>query len=632
MENRNKVAPLLDLDVPSLISVEYPLRVKDTNKAIDLIGGTEKLKKCFIEPDMKLELRLRPNDPFSHPIRSNVVKNSSNVLINFRLPKRVLAKCGGDVRKSIEYCENEGIRYTIKPVGVLRQNYKFRELADFQRINKDSNFSKTFDESIRNGNFEKIAEFSNELKSSMDALQKFEDGDLDIPPLVRYARTDVSHNYRYHGKLLLDEQGEWLNKSVKLYTIIVKFGAQVPTEHDPALAKERERVEKEIEEMREDGTPERMIHDSPSYILLECIKILKKLFDMKPVWIRRHIYWLLPKKYRPQLKFALPFVSFTYSKGPWRHSFVKFGYDPTKDPNSYKYQIEAFRSSSKVNHDVEIEKVIENDEDIYILPPTLYDYIDEFANPDSEINKLRIGKIPRQIFFDGKTACNSLSFQIGDILDDEVKKILENLKLEPVCNIETGWIDFTTLYRVKNVIKYKLRCIRDGTVISEDRVHELMNRTKAGSKGGEASEESEGGDDVDDDDYDNDDGDDDDPDSDPADDNGSEEIGDDENDNMIKQRDSNGGTRKDGLNNSASTNKSDKVIPNENGNSNGNDDRESLHGVKFRENMLKSCGDDLLDRLQRLNPKSVNLITEIDELVKQENVMGDLLQNPALKE
>lgn len=587
---KSRLAPLLDLDVPSLLSVELPLRVKNTEKAIAMIGGSEKLKKCFIEPDMKLELRLRGEDPLSHPIHSTVLKNSKNVLMKFRIPKRILNANNRDIRKSIEQCENEGIKYFVEPYGILKQNYKFRELADFQKITKESSFNKEFSDSIRIGDYEKIQGFAQKLQDQMEQVQTFGDGDLDLPPIIRYARSNVSHNYKYFGNLLIDEHGEWLNKAVKLYTIHIQWEDKIPTDHDPRLDGEYNKAVEDIQNMRSSNIPERIINESPSFHLIECLKIIKKLFELKPIWIRRHIHWLLPKQLRSQLRFALPFVSYTFAKGPWRHSFIKFGYDPRKHQESYIYQIEAFRGNSRVNQDGEIEKLIENEGNKYIIPPTLYKYIDEFSNEESDINKLKIGKIPRQLFFDGKNPCNSLAFQIGDIMDEDVKKILENTKFESVCSIETGWIDLVTLSKVKSVMKYKLMCIREGMSISEEKVHELMTRTvfKAEGEMGEDDEEENG-------DNDNEDGD--------------EIDHDDDND-------------------------EDAMAGTSDGEDRGGADKEAaaLAGAEAPTHGGDGQGQegdmDIFKRLEVLNPKSVAVIRDLENIIKQESLMGEHLVKP----
>lgn len=569
---------LLDLDVPSLISVEYPLNVKNVDCAVNMIGGgREKIGKCFIDSDMKLELRLR-EDPMAHPLRSQMVKGE-NVLLKVKLPKG-MAKDG--IREGIEKCVAEGRKWSVEPVGVLKQNYKFRELADFQKIDR-GDYTRKF-ASIRNGDYQGIKEFSEEISKRLDDIQGFTKGeDLDIAGLVRYARADISHNYKYFGNLLLDEQGHWLSKGVKLYSIQINWEDETPTTYNPKLDEERKKAEDDIKRMKESNVSEKIIKDSVSTHLLECIEILKKLFEMKPVWIRKQIRWLIPEKLRMQLRFALPFVSYTFKKGPWRHSNIRLGYDPRKDKEAYKSQIEAFRGTGNgKSQNVKIDEV-------FIIPPSLHAYIDEFSNPESEIRKMGIGKLPRQLFFDGKNVSDSLSFQIGDILDEDVKKVLEGIKIVD-CNIETGWIDFVTLDRVKSIIKYKLMCVKEGVGINEDKVRELMTRTREQGTKGE-DDDDEGDDDEDEivgvgkgveDDDDDDEGDDDDDEDD-------EEKLDREN---LKYRHQD---------------------------EDGDNEMIDLETTKDQESDETDL--DLLSRLKRFNPKGKDIIAELGDIIKQEQIM-----------
>lgn len=582
----------LDLDVPSMISIEYPLRVKNVDRAIDMIeGGKEKIGKCFIDQEMKLELKLR-NDPMSHPLRSQMVKGE-NVLVKIKLPKGY-AKNG--LREGIEKCNLEGKRWSVEPVGVLKQNYKFRELADFQKIDRGE-YTKKFN-SLRNGDYEGIKEFSKEIGSRLNNIQGFTKGeDLDISGLIRYARADIPYNYKYYGNLLLDDQGRWLSKGIKLYTIQVDWEDETPTTYDPKLDAEKKKAEEDIKQMKEAEMSEKVIKDSVSTHLLECIEILKTLFDMKPVWIRKQIKWLIPERLRMQLRFALPFVSYTFKKGPWRHSNVRLGYDPREDREAYKSQIEAFRGTNgSKTQKVKIDEV-------FIIPPSLHAYIDEFSNPESEIRKLGIGKLPRQLFFDGKNVSDSLSFQIGDILDEDVKKVLENMKFVD-CNIETGWIDFVTLDRVKSVIKYKLMCVREGVGINEDKVRELMTRSRErGVKNDEDDEEEE------------DEGE------------GEEEEEEEEEERKEEEEEENNGDGDDDANNKdyEGVEKLKTIQHDENGDYGMKDvnveagaeadDVNDEDGVSEEEEM------DLLTRLKRFNPRGNDIIAELGDIIKQEQVM-----------
>ena len=581
----------IDLDVPSLMSVEYPLRVLNTEKAIELIGGETVLKQCFIDPDLRLQLQLR-NDPLSHPIRSSVQNNKKNVLLKFRIPKRILYGNNGDIRKSIKQCEIEEIDYTVKTCGLLSKNFKFREMSDFQQLKRNSDFNNKFNESIRVGDFNKICQFSNEIGKNIEKIQEFNNNDIDLPSLVRFARLDLPYNYKYFGNLLIDEDGKFVNNAVKLYGIQINYNEKPPLNYDERLQPELEKMKFEMEEIKNSGIDKSLIEESTPYHFLKCLEIVRKLFEMKPVWIRRHIHWLLPKNLRNQLRFTLPYVSYTVSKGPFRHSFIKFGYDPSKNKEAYKYQIEAFRGNSKSNHDEEIEKIIANNntgdntttdefgnDNIYMIPPTLYEYIEEFSDINSDINKLGIGKIPKQLFFDGKNPCNSLSFQLGDILDEDVKKLIKNCTINDKCNIDNGWIDLKSMAKIRSVMKYKLTCVREGIVVNDEKVLEIMSRSEKRLRSiedGGIKKEEEG--------------------------------------------------EEDGYNDNDNNNNREGEEGDEDGNDNNREDGEEVD--MDMDNEGRDFGDehsgeemDILERLRLFNPKGKDVLKEIKQIIVQDNII-----------
>lgn len=501
-------APVYNLELPSFIGIEFPLKVNNTERAVALIaGGEATLAKCFIEQDTRLELRLRPQDPYSHPLRSTTIHSNENVLLKFRVPKRVLHKFHGNIQQCLAYCDSHGITYHTETVGMLRQNFKFRQLADFQVLTHRNEFLNEFSHSVRVGDLNKIKQFSSKLEKSLHAHHFFTNDSMDVPPLPRYARTDISHGYKYFGNLLLNEQGEWLNKSVRLHTIQIKWKEPIPTQHDPRLTPQLENAQQEIELMKLNNLPQKSIDESPSCNLVKCIQILDILFDMKPIWIRKHINAILPENLRGVLRFALPFVSYTFVKGPWRHSFVRIGYDPRKDPNASMFQIEAFRSANtkmldddligpdepikkkgrhneddneeeddeeEEDEDVnqEDKKLIITDDANLIIPPTLFHKRERFE----ELKQLGVSKIPRALLFDGKSFSNCLSFQMGDILDEDIKHVLANAELEKTCHIGPGWFHWVTIARVKTIVKYKLTCTRDNVHIDREKVEELMKK------------------------------------------------------------------------------------------------------------------------------------------------------------
>lgn len=442
-----------------------------------MVGGRKNISECFIDPDKSLQLKLRPEDPYAHPVDSAKVVSQENVLLKIRVPRKIMARHRGDVRAALAECEERGEKYRVTPAGMLGQTYRFRALADFQMLPSPGSFTRKFDASVVRGDLSGIQDLARQMKEDYNQRPEFVNTDMDIPPLVRFARADVPYTYRYTGNLLLDKSGQWQDKAVKLHTIFVGWGEPVPRTFDPVLQEEYDKAVRDYEELKR-TVPAGGAEESPVFYFLECIKLLRKLFAMKPVWLRRHIHWMLPEKFRTQLRYALPYVAYTTTKGPWRQSFIRFGYDPAKDPEAAKFQVEAFRSNRNHVTDAEVKRMLVSKEDVYIIPQTLYGYLDEFSDPKSELNRLQIGKVPRQFFFDGENPTTVVSYQVGDIMDEDVKRILKEAKIEPNCHEGSGWYDWVTICRLRAVVKYKLGCINEGKAVSESRVVGLSQRTQ----------------------------------------------------------------------------------------------------------------------------------------------------------
>ncbi|KAH9387487.1 uncharacterized protein NEMAJ01_2383 [Nematocida major] len=47
------------------------------------------------------------------------------------------------------------------------------------------------------------------------------------------------------------------------------------------------------------------------------------------------------------VKNILPCIAYTYSTGPWKKLWIRYGYSPVKDPGAYKYQVYVWKNISK---------------------------------------------------------------------------------------------------------------------------------------------------------------------------------------------------------------------------------------------------------------------------------------------
>jgi general transcription factor 3C polypeptide 5 (transcription factor C subunit 1) len=116
-------APERPLPSTPFFSIEYPGYVRPASipLAIHNLGGLSSISNAFkrtaTKTDALLELRLRPGNPFAHPVPGDVV-GTSNLLLKVvkRKRKRVDGQPNGDVVGE----------YTAEAVGVISKTVRFR--------------------------------------------------------------------------------------------------------------------------------------------------------------------------------------------------------------------------------------------------------------------------------------------------------------------------------------------------------------------------------------------------------------------------------------------------------------------------------------------------------------------------
>lgn len=87
---------------------------------------------------------------------------------------------------------------------------------------------------------------------------------------------------------------------------------------------------------------------SPIYQLN--LAFLLQKFESRPIWSFNALLYHT-KVRRINLKVIVPYLAYTIQDGPWRKAWIKYGYDPRKDPIARFYQTLDFRMrrTGKVN-------------------------------------------------------------------------------------------------------------------------------------------------------------------------------------------------------------------------------------------------------------------------------------------
>jgi general transcription factor 3C polypeptide 5 (transcription factor C subunit 1) len=133
-----KCAPAHELPTAHFYSIEYPgyVRPESVSKAVDCLGGQASIDRAFRrnapKEDSLLELNLRHDDPFSHPLPGDLVP-TNNVLL--RVVKRRRLKRPRTPNDEDDD-NDDGLRtvvgeYTAVAVGTIPKTARFRSEHSF---------------------------------------------------------------------------------------------------------------------------------------------------------------------------------------------------------------------------------------------------------------------------------------------------------------------------------------------------------------------------------------------------------------------------------------------------------------------------------------------------------------------
>lgn len=288
---------------PELICILFPGIVKNSEKAIQCLGGIQNISQVYSQTVLKLGLSYHPEDPYRKKIYADYRK-TSGVLLKVKVKK---TKTGSEVKREV---------ISTAVVGRVNRIYKFESMCDFQYLPIQSD---------ENGQKQCIIDqiLPSELGKS-DFMQ--EPGPLFIVP-NNFTRAERPYNYAYTDKRnpekIEDTDKDLVvhrrSRCVPVQRYVFSLTNELPTEpNEYSLKKINQRIK---------------LHPQ----LVTELDTIKKMFNERPIWsynlIKHHT------KYRTTiLKIILPCVALYMHSGPWKKLWVKYGYDPRKTPEARIYQ------------------------------------------------------------------------------------------------------------------------------------------------------------------------------------------------------------------------------------------------------------------------------------------------------
>ncbi|KAI8150225.1 RNA polymerase III transcription factor IIIC subunit-domain-containing protein [Fennellomyces sp. T-0311] len=403
----------LNLPNRKFVLVEYPGRVKNVQRAIQTLGGEKKIANTLNKDIKTLELKYRPEDPFSHPISGDVISTAAVVL---KITKR---------KKKSQ--PDEEATYKAEAIGTVPRSCRFRAMADFQYLVPKDNKLREFRSSLEKGNVNDILNFN---PNEMDKDDKM----IQIPPPV-FSMRETPFDYGY-------------NQNAPVLRVRVR-------QRDGSYAiKLVNRFRRSANEICSILFEAETVPDSPKFdvsILKKDEKavcdIVAKLFEERPVWTRLGVMNMVDLKHHRYLKSALNANAYAFRSGPFRDCWVRYGVDPRKDKKYYIYQI------------VNVRGFVDSQQGRSQRGARRSVYQRKKAPEEkSRSQEERLGHQFDGMNIPTKTAV----LLVTDIVDPELQDILHNPKfLKPVCTKTSGFYYDCVLDRLRALLKQKMSQMKE---------------------------------------------------------------------------------------------------------------------------------------------------------------------------
>ncbi|KAM9064216.1 general transcription factor 3C polypeptide 5 isoform 2-T2 [Sarcophilus harrisii] len=299
-----------------LVCVEYPGVVQDVSKMLQTLGGEEGVSRIYADSAKRLELYFRPKDPYCHPVCANRFPTSSLLLKIKKKTRRRRAE-GGEVTVA-------EVKFDMEILGIITTVYKFQGMSDFQYLavhtEVDCKNTSMYDKVLMLKP-EKEEFFNQELP-------------LYIPPPI-FSRLDTPVDYFYRPET--QHREGYNNPPVSGENLIGLSRARRP--HN-AIFVNFEDDEVPMKPLEAAVQTWKRLCTNPIDRKME--EELRKLFDIRPIWSRNAVKANI-SVHPDKLKVLLPYVAYYMITGPWRSLWIRYGYDPRKNPEAKIYQVLDFR-------------------------------------------------------------------------------------------------------------------------------------------------------------------------------------------------------------------------------------------------------------------------------------------------
>ncbi|XP_040162452.1 general transcription factor 3C polypeptide 5 [Anopheles arabiensis] len=390
----------------NLVCVVYPGIVKNPDRMIETLGGIREISNTFGQEKRRLELRFRPECIYSKPAFGDG-RPATGLLLKVVVQRR---KSQPDYRAVS----------SVQIAGCVRRIFNFDSLCDFQqlpafRMPTSGKVECVYSDIVPKG------------VNTKSPLEKPTTIPFFLPP-VCFSRTDSINSF-----VLREPKTQKISPIESTYRRRrQKYGIYHPftlTEPVPETA---------------NAQAQHML--TSKIISPDDVEKVRAAFKARPIWTKNALVNINRLVINSQtLGLILPSVAFYYVNGPWRGTWVRYGYDPRKHFEARVYQLLDFRvrSIGSLHECIKIKRLSLTKINYRTAEPTAAAKEDEqnFINCTFDEDTIP----PYRVIF----------YQYCDI---HLKKIQEMLKKVPspksgtVCDERNGWLPYRFDDQCRNIM------------------------------------------------------------------------------------------------------------------------------------------------------------------------------------
>ncbi|XP_020523536.1 general transcription factor 3C polypeptide 5 [Amborella trichopoda] len=393
-----------------VFAVNYP-GYPSTSRAIETLGGLEGISKArCLKIENYLELRFRPEDPYSHPAYG-ACHSSSNFLLKITRRKNNVSELvssstvedGTNSRNEYQGVEKKESGQPLEQASQLSADiiarvfdtYEFDGMVDYQYV------LPVHAEAARRKNIHRVQENERVGRMNIDN----DDLMILIPPF--FSRKDTPEGLVLKSLPAGHSKRKQLEAMQQQWEMNIgpPFGLRFDIDDVP----NKMNWEDNIPQNSPDWTPQ---------------KAVSKLFDERPIWSKYILNERLVEDgvqvNKDMLQRILLRGAYKFATGPFRVCWIRNGYDPRRDAESRIYQRVEFR-----------------------VPKPFRNCIDTSINQEMGStwkDLCQFQALPLKMF---------TFFQLVELEDPYIQQEIRKPSEQTVCQQSTGWFSRNTFERLR---------------------------------------------------------------------------------------------------------------------------------------------------------------------------------------